>query len=526
MSQSTPEHIARVTVGDLLQSASVHDPEKEALIQPKTDDRLTYGELDDRANQLARGLVVAGCSGGQRLGILAGNSTEFLVTFFAAAKAGVEFVPVSTEMTVDDIRYCVEQAELDYLIYEDVYYEKIDEVLETSDSAVEPLAIIEWEGGADVELPTLSSFREGNSTDELSRSLAGDNTAIILFTSGTTSRPKGVKHAHHALVACANNWCYHFDIGRSDVLGNWLPFFHIGDLSFAIAAVHAGASMVVQRGFDPEVALDYIDQYNISVTEGIAGLYLRILDVDGIETYDLSSLRVCSWGLTMSIEDLEECITVFDSSFRKQSGQTEATTPTFFMDEEETREKVEAGNYFGKPSLNNTTVIMDEDGEILDRGNVGEIAYRGQLIMKGYLDEETTATVTEGGWIRSGDMGRLDADGFVEFAGRKKNMIKSGGENVSSIKVENVLQEHPSVAEGAIVGLPHRKWGEAVTAFVKPVDDADVSADAILKALKSNEGLANFETPKSVEIIHEFPRSHTGKVQKPVLAEEYEDYYM
>jgi long-chain acyl-CoA synthetase len=183
-----------------------------------------------------------------------------------------------------------------------------------------------------------------------------------------------------------------------------------------------------------------------------------------------------------------------------------------------------SGNYWGRSTINTDVAIMDEEGNILPQGEVGEIVYRGPNIMDGYLkNEEKTREAFEYGWFHSGDMGYFDEDHLLKFVDRKKDLIKSGGENVSTQKVESTLLDYPGVAQVGVVGLPHERWDEAVTAFVVPTPDADVTAEEVKEFCR--ERLAGFETPKSIEVVEELPQTSTGKVQKFKLAQTNEDYY-
>jgi long-chain acyl-CoA synthetase len=248
----------------------------------------------------------------------------------------------------------------------------------------------------------------------------------------------------------------------------------------------------------------------------------QIVDRDDIADRNLSSVRKITYGMApMGNDLLNEAIEVFGAEFQSGSGQTEAFSPTCVYNSEWQFEKV--GNYWGVNAVFTDIAIMDAEGGILPEGEVGEIVYRGPNVMNGYLkNEEATREAFAHGWFHSGDMGYFDDDGLLKFVDRKKDIIKTGGENVSSLKVESRLLDHPDVDEVAVVGLPHEKWSEAVTAFIVADDPKSSSSDIESFA---REELAQFEVPKAFEYIDQLPKTATGKIQKYNVSERFSDYY-
>jgi len=248
-----------------------------------------------------------------------------------------------------------------------------------------------------------------------------------------------------------------------------------------------------------------------------ASLYRQMAERDDFEEYDLSSFRRAVYALQMSDEGL---LDRFDVPFVKLFGMTETASVTAVLHPADQPEKLGS---IGYPAGNVEVALMDEGGTLLEAGEVGEIVYRGGQVMDGYFREpERTREAFEHGWFHSGDLGRFDKDGFLWFVDRKKDVIKTGGENVSSVEVEDTLRAHPAVAEAAVVGLPHERWDEAVTAFVTPRDD-DVTEAELLEHCKSE--LAGYKVPKSVVLIESYPTSASGKIRKHELREAYEDHY-
>jgi long-chain acyl-CoA synthetase len=287
--------------------------------------------------------------------------------------------------------------------------------------------------------------------------------------------------------------------------------------------LHVGAQTVIRRGFEPDQFLEDVEERRLSWSFLLPAMYKQLLGRDDIEDRDFSSLDYCLYAMTpMGNETLKRGIEVFGADFALGSGQTEAYPPTVIYQPEWQLDK--QGNYWGTATANTDVAIMDDEGNLLPQGEVGEIVYRGPNVMDGYLkNEQATEEAFEHGWFHSGDMGFFDEDHLLKFVDRKKDMIKSGGENVSTQKVESTLLDHSDVGEVAVIGLPHERWGEAVTAFVIPTPGADADADEIREFAK--ERLAGFEAPKSVELVEELPKTTTGKIQKFEVKESREDYY-
>jgi len=515
-----PNEIGRLAAGDILRRAANRTPEKPALIAPDQDEEVTYAELDARANRVAHALRDAGFEKGDRLAVVAGNSMQFLEAYFGQLKSGIVPVLINPEITIEDMGYEFDHAEVDGVLVDDVLHEKVSHVLEGRD--IDVVAAYAW-AGQDVPAPTLRAFAEGHDSTEPEVRIEDTDLAQIQFTSGTTSRPKGVLQTHKTLYTGAQNNTVDAEITRNEVLSSIMPLFHVAQLSMVKGTMHVSGTCVLRREYDPAALLDDIETHGVTMTFLLPMMYEAALNQDDIEERDLSSLELCAYGMApIGDETLERCIETFGADFALGSGQTEAYTPTTMFQPEWQLEK--SGNYWGQGTINTDVAIMDDDGNLLPQGEVGEIVYRGPNVMDGYLkDEEQTREAFAHGWFHSGDVGYFDEDHLLKFVDRKKDMIKSGGENVSTQKVESTLLDHPGVAQVGVVGLPHDRWDEAVTAFVVPGPDADVTAEGVEEFCR--ERLAGFETPKAVEVVEELPQTTTGKVQKFKLAQDNEEYY-
>ncbi|MEF8777632.1 MAG: AMP-binding protein [Natronomonas sp.] len=512
--------IGRIAAGDIATRAGRRYPEKTAFMVPEQDESVTFSEFDDRTNRAAHALLDAGFEKDSRIAVIAGNSLQILEAYFGALKAGCTPVFINPEITPEDITYELDHSEADSVLVDDVLYEKVAPLLDGRDLDV--LAAFEW-AGTDVPVRSFRSFIDGHEETAPDVEIDDSDLAQIMYTSGTTSMPKGVLLSHKAVHTGSLNVITNSDVTRHDIMGCVMPLFHCAQLGMVKGGLHVGAQTVIRRGYEPDQFLEDVEKRQLSWSFLLPAMYKQLLGRDDIEDRDFSSLDYCLYAMTpMGNETLKRGIEVFGADFALGSGQTEAYPPTVIYQPEWQLDK--QGNYWGTATANTDIAIMDDEGNLLPQGEVGEIVYRGPNVMDGYLkNEQATEEAFEHGWFHSGDMGFFDEDHLLKFVDRKKDMIKSGGENVSTQKVESTLLDHPDVAEVAVIGLPHERWGEAVTAFVIPTPGADADADEIREFAK--ERLAGFEAPKSVELVEELPKTTTGKIQKFEVKESREDYY-
>ena len=342
----------------------------------------------------------------------------------------------------------------------------------------------------------------------------------ILYTSGTTAEPEGIMITNIAVFIISLTNAIEMKLFKEHVGTTLLPLFHCAQQTLTTSYMHVGAKTVVFRSFDPEELLLSIEREKINVIFALPAMYRAMLDHPVIKEIDLSPVERCIYAMTpMGESTLKRAIETFGADFMLGTGQTEFfPSINTFGPEWQLKKK---GNYWGTSAITVDTAVMDDDGNLLPKGKVGEIVWRGPAVMKDYLkNEEATEQAWKYGWHHSGDLGYFDEDGLLVFVDRKKDMIKTGGGNVPSIKVEKVLLNHPSVEEAAVIGLPHERWIEAVTAFVKA---KDVKEEELIEYCKKE--LAAFEVPKKIVFVNEFPKTATGKIQKQILREKYKDLY-
>jgi acyl-CoA synthetase (AMP-forming)/AMP-acid ligase II len=341
-----------------------------------------------------------------------------------------------------------------------------------------------------------------------------------MYTSGTTSSPKGVVQSHLAVYIETQTVNAALSIGDEWRIGLFMPLFHTAALNaLATACLTRGGTLFLMRTFDPGALLQAIERERLTYFLGLPMMLRAVIDHPDFARADTSSLTLVGYAMApMPDEDLRRAIDAFGCDLALGFGQTEMSPLTTVFRPE--HQLLYPGSV-GTQIPNVQTAIMDDEGNLLPPGAVGEIVYRSPQAMEGYLfNEEATRDAFKFGWFHSGDIGRMDENGVLWFEDRKKDVIKSGGENIASIEVERALYDAvPGIAECVVIGLPDPRWGEAVTAIVTPKPSETLTEDEVIEAAKTR--LPSFKAPKRVIFVGEMPHTPTGKVQKNVLREQY-----
>jgi len=506
----------RVTVGDILRRTAERYPEKEGLVYG--EQRLTFSQMNKLANQVGNAFLDWGLKPGDRVSSLSANSGDFMLLSFGLAKAGVVLNPVNPVLSPEDIIYIINHVESRVLVVDDVLVPKAKSILPKL-PAVEKVIVLKATGqGEAEEWPELHQFLASASDWEVEAEVSERDLVQILYTSGTTAAPKGAMISHLSVYLASLAAVIDGGFRTDDNVTAIMPLFHCAQLALAFGAVHRGAKLVVIRQFDPKSYLQLLEKEKITWMFALPMMYRALLDCPQLDSTDTSSLRFCLYAMTpMDRRTLEEGIRRLKADFALGSGQTEAYPPTvFFRPEDQLRKE---GSYWGTPVPTVDIGIMDDDGNLVPWGTAGEIVYRGGQVMEGYLkDPAATAKAFAHGWFHSGDVGMIDEEGLLLFIDRKKDMVKTGGENVASVKVESVILSDPRVESAAIIGLPHPHWGEALTAVVVARKDSGLTEDEVIKLCRSR--LAGFEVPKAVIFRESLPMTSTGKLQKYQLRQE------
>lgn len=513
------------TLGNLVARSAHRNGAAPALLENGRS--MSYAQLDEDSNRFAHYLLASGLKAGDKVAMLSPNSMDFMVAAFGILKAGMVWVPVNALLSPSEVAYIVQHAEARLLVAD-------------AQLAAHPA----WSAALPaLGLPLLHCATDGvapgatgaiSAAGSLRQTLAGQPAtppaleidenalALIMYTSGTTGNPKGAMHSHRSVLAAVMSNAITVSIVPQDVLSAILPLFHCAQFSMAAAGLACGAAISLSRGFDPAAVLATLARDRVTLMAALPAMYGALLLHPSRAQHDLSALRLAIYAMApMAPELLRRLMQDFCPRFALGSGQTEMFPMTVYFPPEQQHR---TGNCWGQATPVNDTAIMDADGRLLGKGAVGEIVHRGPNSMLGYFkDPEATAAVRRFGWHHTGDLGMWDDDGYLHFKGRLKDMIKTGGENVPAIRVEEALLGHPAVAMAAVVGLPHQEWIEAVTAFVclKPGQSTD--AGALREHCRST--LAGFEIPKHIAIVETLPMTSTGKIQKHVLRAVNQDLY-
>jgi len=516
-----PGRIGRVAAGDILHRTARRLPGRVAVVEGER--RTTYGELEAMANRFAHCLLARGLGKGAKVASLCNNSTEFVAVIFGILKAGMVWVPVNTVLGINDARYIAEHSGGSLVVMDDDLHAVAErrEIftglgIDVVVNAVNGKPKAPW-------VVTLAEACRGQPDTEPEVDIHERDLALIMYTSGTTSRPKGAMHCHLAITISAFCNTIEWRLDRSDAVSCILPLFHCAQHAIVNYTFVAGGTAVIHKGFDVEAVMCSIERNRMSVTILLPMMYAAILDHPQRASHDLSSLRLCIWGMAPMPRGLTtRLIEELCPNFVLGSGQTEMYPSTTMSRPDRTLQRF--GNYWGESTVANETAIMDDEGKLLPPGQVGEIVHRGPNVMLGYYkDPASTAAARAFGWHHTGDLALIDEHGELLFIDRKKDLIKSGGENVSSVKVEEALFTHPAVAVAAAVGLPHPRWGESVTAFVQLKPGAVADEAAIISHCKRL--LGGFQVPKMVVFVDSLPMTASGKVKKAELKMPYLNHY-
>jgi fatty-acyl-CoA synthase len=483
-----------LTIGRWLADRARTTPDRVAIRY--LDSELTYAALDRRATRLAAGLAARGLRRGDRLATLTGTSPDHVATMFACARLGVALQPVSWRLAPVEIAFQLADAEPALLLASAEH----EELARASGTNVEIARIGD---------PTLE-------TDVDVADVAEDEDPLLLvYTSGTTGKSKG------ALLTHANCFWTNLSFDRTtalrddDVVLQVLPQFHVGGWNVQpLLAWWKGATVVLEPSFDPARALRLIAEERVTTMMGVPATYLFLAQEPGFADADLSSLRLAVVGGAPMPESLLETWHHRGVEVVQGYGLTEAAPNVLCLPPEEARRKL---GFAGKPYPHVDVALRDPDsGAFVEGAGVGELVVRGPNVFAGYWRNPaaTEAAFIEG-WLLTGDVAERDDEGFYRIAGRLKDMVISGGENVYPAEIEDVLHDHPAVLEAAVVGVPDEQWGEACAAFVVLCDGASATEDELRAHCR--ERLARFKVPKTVAFRDALPRSSMGKVLKDEL---------
>jgi long-chain acyl-CoA synthetase len=484
--------------GRLIATAA-RSPEAPALTLG--DATLSYGGLDDLTSRLAAFLAERGIETGDRVGIMLPNVPEFAVAYYAVLRAGAVVVPMNVLLKEREVDFYLSDPEAKLLF---AWHQFEAEARKGAEIAGTKCMVVSSEGFGELLWGVAPRPEVANR--------AGHDTAVLLYTSGTTGKPKGAELTHANLGSNAQVSLELFGMTSDDIILGALPLFHaFGQTCTLNTAVASGATLVPVPRFDAEKVLATIERDHITVFAGVPTMFAALLHHPAREQFDTSSLRLCiSGGAAMPVEILRGFEAAFGSIILEGYGLSE-TSPVASFSHPDRERKVGS---IGTPVDGVEMKVVDSSRAEVPQGESGEIAIRGNNVMKGYWrrPEATAEAIDADGWFYSGDIGRVDEDGYFFIVDRKKELIIRGGYNVYPREIEEVLYEHPAVREAAVIGIPHPDLGEEIGAAVALKSGAEVSEDELREFVKSR--VAAYKYPRHVWFVNELPKGATGKILK------------
>jgi long-chain acyl-CoA synthetase len=484
--------------GNLLRTADEHG---DAIALKLDDAELNYAFLAGASAHVAGLLKEKGVEQGDRVGIMLPNVPYFAAIYYGVLRLGATVVPMNPLLKGREVKFYLEDPEAKVLFAWHDFAEAAEKGAE--------------EAGAECILVEPGKFEDivgaAEPWDELA-DVDGDDTAVILYTSGTTGKPKGAELTHDNMAKNAEASKALFDLGSDAVLLGALPLFHsFGQTCGLNASVLSGGMLTLIPRFDPKHALEIIQRDKVNVFEGVPTMFTAMLNLDGKEDYDVSSLEVCaSGGSAMPVEIMKGFEEAFGCHVLEGYGLSETSPVASFNHPDKERKP----GSIGTPIDGVEMKVIDDDGNEVDQGEVGEIAIKGHNVMKGYWkrEEETKEAIDDDGWFKTGDMAKIDEDGYFFIVDRKKELIIRGGYNVYPREIEEVLYEHEAVKEAAVVAVPHDELGEEVGAAVVLKDGKELGEDELRDYVKEN--VAAYKYPRVVWFVDELPKGPTGKILK------------
>jgi acyl-CoA synthetase (AMP-forming)/AMP-acid ligase II len=477
------------------------------------DEVVTYQAMVDRSISFAAGLHSRGIGAGDVVALLSYNNVEFLTTIFATNYLGAIVMPLNWRLAAPELRFILDHSQSRALICDHSLVDLANQSTKDRDDllrvCIPDARFAGWESFGDLSTSSAPPERA---------ECPGDGIHRLMYTSGTTGRPKGVMITYANLAWKNSAHIVEFSLTGTDIGLACGPLYHVGALDLTTTSMIAvGATTHLQRTFDAEKVVDEIESSRVTTLWMAPSMVRAVLDVPGVEERDLSSVRLLiGGGEKMPIPFIERLQRAFPAAwFADAYGLTETVSGDTFLDAASTMTKLGS---VGRPCQYLELDIWDEGGAPMPAGQRGEVVLRGPKVFKGYWrDPEATATAFRGGWFHTGDIGVRDEDGYLFIVDRLKDMIVSGGENIASSEIERVLYEHEAVVEAAVVGRPDDRWGEVPVAFVVLHASTTTTPEQLIDHCRQQ--LARFKVPKAVVVVDALPRNPSGKVLKRDLRE-------
>jgi acyl-CoA synthetase (AMP-forming)/AMP-acid ligase II len=504
-------------MGEVLAKRAVRNPHDEAVVDVAAGKRCSYAELDRRANRVANGLLTNGLAAGDRVGVLLPNCVEYVESYFGIAKAGGIVVLLNWRLVADELEFLLADSGSETLIFSTEHVAVASELRARGTTAVTRW----WHVGDDADRPDFAESYEhhlsGSHDAAPSITTGGDDVLCLCYSSGTTGRPKGAMLTHEGQL-----WAVFSNMGSATDwnLGNRyllvLPLFHLGGMLPMEVAIFSGTTIVIMKAFDPEAAWAVVADERITGGLLVPSMLNAMLAVYNPQRHNTSSVKNfwCA-AAPLPLTLIEQCIER-GIGLLQTYGLTESGGPGTILGSAEAKAKVGSS---GRQYLLTDVKVARPDGSSCEPEEPGEVLIRARHVMKGYWNNpDATAAAFTDGWLHTGDVATVDAEGFVTIRDRIKDMIISGGENIYPAEIENVVLSHPAVREVAVIAQPSARWGESPVAVVVR-NDSDLSESMVLDWC--NGRLARFKQPKSVRFVDEIPRNASGKALKRILRERF-----
>jgi O-succinylbenzoate-CoA ligase len=503
-------------IGTFLTRRAFLSPDLEATVEPMAGGRrLTFRDINARSNRVANALRLLGVKKGDRVGLMLLNGAEFVETFFAVAKIGAINVPLNFRLVADELEFILKDSGVTVLISSADFAALVGELHDRGDRT----DVAHWVqvGGEPAAFAASYDAWTGNASPVEPTPTGGDDDLVfIMYTSGTTGLPKGVMHSHSTVMWAILTIAATADQHYADRYLFSLPMFHVGALAPALGCVYRGVTLVILKQFDPKLSWQLIGSEKITSTLMVPAMLQFMMATYDASAQDMSSLR---WVMSGAAPVPVTLITAYEAmgvEIHQVYGLTETCGPACLILGEDAL--THAGST-GRAFFHTDVRVVDEEGRNVSVGEPGEVLVRGPHIMVGYWNRpDATDDAIRNGWLHTGDIATIDADGFVTIMDRLKDMLISGGENVYPAEIENVVLSHPKVADVGVIGVPSAKWGESPMAIVVRNDES-LTADEVMEWCKGK--VAPFKLVKAVAFVTEIPRNPSGKILKRILREEF-----
>lgn len=504
------------TVYKLLREKANQHPDKLFLLFKEK--KYTYKEILNKTNQTARLLIRSGVNKGDRVSVFIDNCPEFYFLWYGCAAIGAILVPLNTASTAHELEYFLSHSESKLLIIDEQYLsDKLEQVIHSS--PVKQVFVLNHRRLQHKYSDFLSEASKQNVDECTGIEVEPQDVCCIMYTSGTTAKPKGVLITHHNYIFAGETSVRNQWLTPEDRYLIFLPLFHANSQYYtSMASLCVGATIVLLPRFSASTFWNDVQYYKPTVSSFVATVIKILLHRPVSNAERHNSLRQAGYGLFVTKEELERFEKRFNMKLFQWYGMTESITTNIVTPLFDKRRYDQTTNIvaLGKPSLGQEVKIIDENDNEVPCGKVGQIIIKSPSLMKGYYKNQTATQETlRDGWLYTGDNGYKNEEGYIWFVDRNKDIIKRAGENISSLEIENVLNDHPFVEDSAVISVPDQMREEAVKAFIKLLPGKYLSVEELREYCK--ERLSYFKVPQYYEFVDEFPRTSIGKIQKNIL---------